>query len=307
MWVMWDSADVMLYPLKTPPPCCPKVLEVPTRHDHSIILPVGFYITSSTPIFMLFLTSSCPSSSSSCYPRPSIARLHLLFFILLEDHRPRAEFWEFLSWPIILSHLRHDVRFHAPLDSQIDLGCSPLPYPSGSLGKDMLGVVRIISTIPISRVGLLPDPTPVLIENSMSGEDLHYVVVNPPFPSREGSPINLQIQLLGLWNAHSILHLSSATLIFFFFSSIQVCLSASPSSSSLLLTLYSSHPSFALMCMDILPVNTHSAPCDTVLYAVDVLTSVALWALIIILLFFSLSRVDAQIGAAYNTTDSQIP
>lgn len=57
------------------------------------------------------------------------------------------------------------------------------------------------------------------------------------------------------------------------------------------------------MCMGILPVTIHSVPCDTVLYAVDILASAALWALITIFLFFAMLRADAQICAAYNTTD----
>ena len=41
-WVMWDSTDNLLYPLKTPPPpSTPEVLEILIRHDHSIILRVG--------------------------------------------------------------------------------------------------------------------------------------------------------------------------------------------------------------------------------------------------------------------------
>ena len=49
-WIMWDSADDLLYPLKTPHPSTPEVLEVPTRHDHSIILWVGLYSTYSAPL-----------------------------------------------------------------------------------------------------------------------------------------------------------------------------------------------------------------------------------------------------------------
>ena len=50
-WVMWDSADVMQYPLKIPPSFSPKVLEVPTRYDHSIILRVGLYTMYPTSVF----------------------------------------------------------------------------------------------------------------------------------------------------------------------------------------------------------------------------------------------------------------
>lgn len=59
--------------------------------------------------------------------------------------------------------------------------------------------------------------------------------------------------------------------------------------------------------MAMLPVTTHNAPYDIVLYAVDVRISAARCALSEIFLFFSIPRVDTHIGAAYKTTDSQIP
>jgi hypothetical protein len=56
-----------------------------------------------------------------------------------------------------------------------------------------------------------------------------------------------------------------------------------------------------------LPVTTHSAPCDTVLYAIDVQTNATRCALIRILMVFFVLRADAHIGAAYKTTNSQTP
>ena len=53
----------------------------------------------------------------------------------------------------------------------------------------MLSVVRIIPTIPTTRVVLLPDPTPVLVKNSVTGKDLHNIVIDPPSPSYENQRI----------------------------------------------------------------------------------------------------------------------
>lgn len=57
-----------------------------------------------------------------------------------------------------------------------------------------------------------------------------------------------------------------------------------------------------------MPVSTHSVAWETVLYAVDVLINVDLWALFKIFLFLCIVRALAHSGAAYRsislTTDS---
>ena len=56
----------------------------------------------------------------------------------------------------------------------------------------MLRVVRDIPTIPTTRIVLLSDPKPVLIENSMTGKDLHHIMIDLPPSSHEDQRVSDQ-------------------------------------------------------------------------------------------------------------------
>lgn len=143
----------------------------------------------------------------------------------------------------------------------------------------MLRVIPLLITVPPSWVGLLPNSFPIYIKCTMPAQDLHSTMVDGPFTIPEVYYPSFPHLLYG---SFVTFHRLTVPLDF----------------------------RRVLHCswVGIVPVSTHSVAWETVLYAVDVLINVDLWALFKIFLFLCIVRALAHSGAAYRsislTTDS---